>query len=271
VYWKALHFDFRQSRSKAGLIFSRIIFVFSFAPAVVTLIVVAMQDGFQHADVYMNFLCRFLVTAALCGMAVIIASNASASIGRERNKRTLDDLLLTDLSTDEILTQKWWACVVVIRWGVVWVAVHWLLGLLTGGLHILAIPVLILEWVVYVTFAASLGMYFAARMYTAQGANGGAGLVGFGLGGLPLMIGLLLRLVSDRYLVYLFPVFVSPPAVLGAAALAGFDLDPNRSVILPILAPVVAGTLVSMAMYVVLARKLWLGARWWFPRMVGRR
>jgi hypothetical protein len=271
VYWKALHFDFRQSRSRAGLIIARIIFALSFAPVGVALAVLAM-DGFRGVDIVLNILCRILATAALCGMAVIVASNASASIGRERNKRTLDELLLTDLTTDEILTQKWWACVVVIRWGVVWVAIHWLLGVLTGGLHILAIPVLILEWVVYVTFAASLGMYFAARMYTAQGANGGTGLVGFGLGVLPLMIGLLVRLVSDRAFIYLYPIFVSPPAVLGAAAFSPFDLDQKQhSVFLSILAPVIAGTLVSMVIYVVLARKLWHGARWWFPRMVGRR
>jgi hypothetical protein len=270
VLWKALYFDFRQYRSAFGRAFVRIVFVLSFSPMVVALVIDYMLNDFRDAADIMHAVCRLGVTLALSGMWIIIAGQASASIGRERHKRTLDELLLTDLSTDEILTQKWWGSIGVVRWGLVWVAIHWLVAVLLGGLHILAVPVLMLEWALYATLTANLGLYFAARTYTVQQANGGTGLVGFGCAALPALLGLLVvavRGASDS--LFMLPVFASPPAALGLSAFSAQDLvklqkDPS------FWAPAIIGALAGLPVYGLLARRLWRGACWWFPRTVGR-
>jgi ABC-type Na+ efflux pump permease subunit len=270
VLWKALHLDFRQYRTAAGRVFVRVVFLLSFAPMLVALAVNAVLNGFRGADKVMNVMCRGLGTMALCGMALVIAQQASASIGRERRRQTLDELLLTDLSTDEILSQKWLGSVGVVRWGLVWVAVHWLVGVLTGGLHILAVPVLALEWVVYAAFAASLGMYFAARTRTLQQANAGTGLVGFAAVVVPLGVGMLiLAATGSQEEMFILPIFLAPPAALGLSAFSAEDLK-NLSGQAAWAVPAIAGAVLGLVLYGWWAWRLWRGARRWFPRTVGR-
>src|SRR5207249_11712058 len=104
-------------------------FVLSFTPLAVTLVILAIVGGWRQLPTIMNqAFVRGLGTLVLAGVLVMIASSASGCIAAERRKRTLDDLLLTELSTDEILAQKWWASIVVVRWALVWVAVHWVVA-----------------------------------------------------------------------------------------------------------------------------------------------
>jgi ABC-type Na+ efflux pump permease subunit len=272
VLWKAVHFDFRQYRSAIGRVMTRLVFLLSFTPLAVTL-------GFSYWYSFgprvlaesMNVVMRGLVTAALSGLLLVLAGQAAGCIGRERQKRTLDDLLLTDLTTEEILGQKWWASIVVIRWVLVWVAVHWAVGLATGGLHPLAVPVLVLEWAAYAAFVLSLGVYWAARMPTARAAGVGTGLVGFAVAGLPVVAALLLLLwLGDPGEVVGVPLlFVSPPAAMGASAFTAQDLA-TWSRHARLVVPSSAAIAVSAVVLAVLGRRFWRGACWWFPRRVGR-
>ena len=49
-------------------------------------------------------------------------------------------LLTTPLTTQQILTAKWLGCLWGLRWPAVWLGSIYVIGLVTGGLSILAIP-----------------------------------------------------------------------------------------------------------------------------------
>jgi hypothetical protein len=48
-----------------------------------------------------------------------------------------------------------------VRWAWLWLGLLWLLGLCTGGLHPLALPLLPLAWVIYAAGVASIGVWFS--------------------------------------------------------------------------------------------------------------
>src|SRR5262249_14863074 len=48
-----------------------------------------------------------------------------------------------------------------VRRGWLWLGALWVVGLLTGGLHPLALPLLVVTWFVYAAFLAGLGTWFS--------------------------------------------------------------------------------------------------------------
>jgi ABC-type transport system involved in multi-copper enzyme maturation permease subunit len=273
VLWKALYFDYRQVRSAAGRVIARCIFLLSFAPLICAVVISGILDRFHTIAKFTNSLCRGLVTAALCGMLIIIAGQAAAAVGRERRKKTLDDLLLTDLSTDEILAQKWLGSIGVVRWGLAWVAVHWVVGVVTGGLHPLAVPALAVEWSAYAGLAASLGLYFAARTRTVNQASTGTGLAGFALAVLPLVVATVMAGLMYRQAwgwLFVVPLGMSPPAALGLSA---FSLKEPAEYLTGggtvAIAAGAAGVALSVALSGLLAWRLWRGACEAFERSRG--
>jgi ABC-type Na+ efflux pump permease subunit len=270
VLWKALYFDYRHARSAAGRVVARFIFLLSFAPVICAAVISGILDRFHNIGKVTNGLCRGLVTVALCGMLVVIAGQASAAVARERRKKTLDDLLLTDLSTDEILAQKWLGSIGVVRWGLLWVAVHWFVGVVTGGLDPLAVPVLAVEWSAYAALTASLGLYFAARTRTVNQASTGTGLAGFALAVLPLVVGFAwVGLAQAQGLLFWVPLCLSPPAALTVSA---FSLREPAEYLRsngPDVAAGAAGVAASVVLAGLLAWRLWRGACDWFERSRG--
>jgi len=275
VLWKALYFDFRQVRSVAGRSFARVVFLLSFLPVAAVIVEWAMSGGrwFRLPDVMNEFIVRGLGTMVLSGLLVMIAAYTSGSIAGERRKKTLDDLLLTDLSAEEILGQKWWASFLVLRWGLVWVGIHWLVAMLTGGLSPLAVPVLVLEWSAYAACAASLGIYCAVRWPKARQAGVWTGILGFLAAILPVFVALLVSIAAEDSAREgwwgILPGAMSPPVALGVSGFYGDDLrdmiEKNR----PQLALLVIGAATSIVLSVLLSRLLWRRACQRFRRAVG--
>jgi ABC-type transport system involved in multi-copper enzyme maturation permease subunit len=271
VLWKTLHFDFRQFRTAAGRALGQVVFLLSFTPLAVALGITAATGTWGTLPRVTNVLVRGLGTAALAGACLIIAAHASGCIARERRRRTLEELLLTDLSTSEILAQKWWASVAVVRWALVWVVIHWAVAVVCGGLHPLAVPALAVEWVAYAAFAASLGVYWAARMPTARAAGVGTGLIGFAAAAGPIVAGTAIGIATDgQGGWFALPGGLSPLAALGVSAftrpeLAGMLPGHRRELVM-----IVAGITAGVVLYAALAWRLWRGACRWFPRTVGR-
>jgi ABC-type transport system involved in multi-copper enzyme maturation permease subunit len=99
-------------------------------------------------------------------MLLGIAIRAAVSLGGERDRQTFDSLMTTPLSNTEILFAKWLGSIVGLR-KVFWLLVIvWIMGLATGGLSLLAVPVLVLAIGVYAAFFASLGLAIAASSKT---------------------------------------------------------------------------------------------------------
>ena len=94
--------------------------------------------------------------------------HAARSVGSERDRQTLDSLLTTQLRPAEIIGGKWWGSFLSGRWIFVWLVIHWCLGMLPFALYPLAIPLLMLETIVYAAFAASLGLYCSVRFATTR-------------------------------------------------------------------------------------------------------
>jgi ABC-type transport system involved in multi-copper enzyme maturation permease subunit len=114
----------------------------------------------------MNVYVRVVSTLLSCVLLLGIAIRAASSIGAERDKQTLDSLLAAPLSDTEIVFAKWLGSIASVRWMFGLLCVIWFIGAVTGGLHVAAVPALILELVIYGGFMASLGMFFAATTKT---------------------------------------------------------------------------------------------------------
>jgi ABC-type transport system involved in multi-copper enzyme maturation permease subunit len=258
VYWKALHFDFRQHRTAAGRAFGQVVFGLSFTPVIMTLAVLAYFGQWSDVPKVMNqMFARGFGTMVMAGVLAMIAAQASSCIARERRKQTLDDLLLTDLTTREILAQKWWASILVVRPALVWVGIHWVLAVVTGGLQPLAVPLLVVEWSAYAAFAASLGVYWAARMPTARAAGVPTGLIGFAAVAAPVVVGILTWVATDgRGGLFVLPGSMSPPMALWLSAFMAKDFTDAREVV-PLIA---AGVTASVVTAAVVSRQFWRGA-----------
>lgn len=90
-----------------------------------------------------------------------VATRASGCVSSERDRQTLDALYTSPMTSDDILAGKWLGCVLSVRYGWVWLGLVWGLGVLTGGLHVLTLPLLIGAWFVYAAFVACLGLWFS--------------------------------------------------------------------------------------------------------------
>jgi hypothetical protein len=96
-----------------------------------------------------------------CLLLVGVAVRAATSVSSERDRLTWDSLLTTTLEASSILFAKWLGCVFSVRWGWLWLGVIWGLGSLLGGLHALALPLLVLAWMIYAGLLAVVGLWFS--------------------------------------------------------------------------------------------------------------
>src|SRR5205814_7005128 len=92
----------------------------------------------------MNAWVRVVGTIVACLLLLAVAIRATTSLPSEKQKQTFDMLLTTSLELDAILFGKWMGSLLSIRWGWLWLGSILGLGLLTGGLNILALPLLAL-------------------------------------------------------------------------------------------------------------------------------
>ncbi len=104
---------------------------------------------------------RFVGTCVACFLLLAVAVRAAGSITGERERQTLGSLLTTPLGSDAILFGKWLGSILSVRLAWLWLGTITFLGLVTGGLHVLALPGLLLAWAVYAAFLATLGLWFS--------------------------------------------------------------------------------------------------------------
>jgi ABC-type transport system involved in multi-copper enzyme maturation permease subunit len=109
----------------------------------------------------MNLLVRSYTAAIGCVGLLAVLVRASTGFTGERDKQTWDALLLTPLARSGILWAKWVGSIGCARWGVAWLMAIWAIGILTGGMHLLAFPVALTAWLIYAAFFASLGVWLS--------------------------------------------------------------------------------------------------------------
>jgi ABC-type transport system involved in multi-copper enzyme maturation permease subunit len=176
------------------------------------------------------------MTGALvaCVLLIAVAVRASTSISGERDRQTLDNLLTTPLEGTTILRAKWLGNMLSVRSGWVWLAVIWGLGVVQGDLDTLAVPLLVLAWVIYGSVFATLGLWFSLSCRTSQRATVLTVLAALGVGvGFTIIPFGLLRTPGglsrfDKFLEYanFLQIGLTPPAVFGELlAFRSFSAD----------------------------------------------
>jgi ABC-type transport system involved in multi-copper enzyme maturation permease subunit len=109
---------------------------------------------------------RVAGTGVACLLLLAVAVRAAGSVSGERDRQTLDGLLTTPLDSDSILFAKWLGAITSVRRGWVWLGAVWVLGLVTLGLHPVALLLLAATWLVYAAFVAGLGLWFSVTSRT---------------------------------------------------------------------------------------------------------
>ena len=175
----------------------------------------------------MNIYVRIAGTLLATLLVLAIGVRAAGSIGAEREKQTMDGLLSSPLDVSAIIRAKWWGSIHSGRWLFFLLGIVWCMGLITGGMSVLALPLMLaLVWT-YAAFMASLGLFFAAATKTSLRAmmqtlgtalfvGGGhwfccAAPIGFMTGGGG----------PGSEWVYAFLAGLTPPAVLAISAFQG--------------------------------------------------
>jgi ABC-type transport system involved in multi-copper enzyme maturation permease subunit len=109
----------------------------------------------------MNLWVRVVGTGVACLTLLAVAVRASTSVGGERDRQTFDSLLTSPLDSTPILFAKWLGSILSVRWAWLWLGLIAGLGLVTGGLHPIALPLLLMAWVIYAAVLASIGLWFS--------------------------------------------------------------------------------------------------------------
>src|SRR5438132_3033262 len=109
-------------------------------------------------DVFTNGLARYFGSGLACLMLMGVAVRAAGTFTSERDRQTLDSLLMTTLANRDILFGKWLGSILGVRKGWLVLGPIYSLALFAGGLHPLALPALLAAWFIYAAFLAGLGM-----------------------------------------------------------------------------------------------------------------
>jgi ABC-type transport system involved in multi-copper enzyme maturation permease subunit len=160
--WKELYAEpmLRFNRLSVSIV-GAIIFFFFFASGFVLLAVWVVSSIDGLLDRHMNVAVRIIVPSVSCLLLLGVAVRSAGCLGGERDRDTLDSLLTTPVENGDILWSKWLGSVLSSRklwWYPLAVCV---VGLVTGGLSLLAMPLLVIATGVYAMFLASLGLWFS--------------------------------------------------------------------------------------------------------------
>lgn len=167
MMWKERHIESRFHMGKIGVAMFVLLalIVLGFGMFILAYFG-ASGSGKPELMEMMNVYVRVAGTLLTLLLVVVIGVRASGSIGSERERQTIDGLLASPLEINAIIRAKWWGSIHSGRWLFYLLCMVWLFGLVAGGLHILALPLLLVLVWIYAAFMASLGMFFAAASKT---------------------------------------------------------------------------------------------------------
>jgi ABC-type transport system involved in multi-copper enzyme maturation permease subunit len=178
VLWKEIYCESRPRRRWLALFFSRWFFYASFFPGWFYLVLSLDGSTFVGLATRTGFLLRYPGTLVVGLLCLRVGMQAARSIGGERERQTLDSLLTTQLTPDEIVRQKWWGSLLAGRRVFFWLLIQWGLATAFLALHWVSLAALVVETLVFAGFAVSLGMYCGARCATTRHAITATILIG---------------------------------------------------------------------------------------------
>ena len=194
MLWKEIFIESGLRLNALGRIILLVLIIGSFIPVVLIFNEVMNQTSWgrgpfsvgswEMLSTSMNIWVRVVGSFVACLTLLAVAARASSSISNERDRQTFDALLTTPLDSNSILFAKWIGNLVSIRWAWLWLGAIYALGLCTGGLHPLALPLLLGAWLVYAFVVSGIGLWFSMVSRNSLRATLGTllGTVGAGVG-----------------------------------------------------------------------------------------
>jgi ABC-type transport system involved in multi-copper enzyme maturation permease subunit len=159
MLWKEIHAEPGIRWNWLGRLLVGFFVVASFVPAAFMIAESWHRDGWARLGREINEWLRVTGTLVSCLMLLAVAVRAAGAISGERDRQTLDGLLTTPLDSDTILSAKWAGSIWSVRGGWLWLAGIAGIGLVTEGLHPLAVLLLAAAWIVYAAVFALVGLW----------------------------------------------------------------------------------------------------------------
>ncbi len=223
----------------------------------------------SHLHDYMNGWVRIVGTGVACLTLLAVGVRASSSISGEREKQTFDSLLTCPLDSTGILSAKLLGSIASVRLGWLWLGAIWGLGLVSGGLNLLALPLLLGAWLIHAAVVAMIGLWFSMNCTSSMRATVmtlvATTMAGVGHWLIWLCCGTVFILAGDapgRSLedLLLLHAGFTPPVQLGILAFHGRELD------------FITNDLMKVFIFSILGLFFWgfVGLAMWFALLVPR-
>ncbi len=260
LFWKEYYFGLRPH---SHLVFWLLSTVFLFAPlGLGGLVMLVVSAGRMNGDFEaLGYFCRFY--AVVCALFYILwsAFRAAGTVARERQNKTLDELLTIPIERTSILGFKWlgsalhgWMFAAFFG-GVV------LFGAITTGMHIAGAILIVGAVLVHGFFWTTLGLYFSVVCRTVLSAYMRLGLTLVLVIILTALYGGVVRFDSDELSGYFLACGMNPLACWWVLGFTSHELNSYE-----ISKAAVGGCLLGVLIYALLAVSLWLLAYGKFQR-----
>jgi ABC-type Na+ efflux pump permease subunit len=163
VQWRELHVE---AGPQMHWLARGVLFLFVFLSFLPLALIYTDGNSLAHRESESNYWVRTVGTLIACLLLLAVSVRAACSLTGERQKQTLDSLLTTPLESREILGGKWLGAVGSNHPGWCWLGCIGLFAMCSGGLSVMAVPMLTICWFIQASFMASLGLYFSVRCRT---------------------------------------------------------------------------------------------------------
>jgi ABC-type transport system involved in multi-copper enzyme maturation permease subunit len=236
--WKELYAEPMFRFNRTGMVVtSTFVFCCLLGGAFILMAYLATASVLGNWDQYGNHAVRYLGTFVACLFLTGVGLRASGCLTGERDRDTLVSLLVTPLTNGAILWAKWWGSVLSGRKLWWYLAIIWVAGLLSGGLHPIALLVLVFAWVTYAMFLASMGLWFSLVSRSTLRATIWTLLTMAGLSIGPLIFGYVCDVIEQianprahsSWMGELVTPWLSPPVTLYTLEFYERDFEPTPS------------------------------------------
>lgn len=176
MIWKEVHVESSFRAGWGGKVVLFLIAALSLVPAMIIAYDVYFDQAnrlirpspasLQRFAERMNEYIRTVSTLVASLLFLAAAIRGAGSVRGEKDKQTFDSLMTSPLSVREILWGKWWGCMLGNRMGLIWLGMVWGIGLLSGGLHPWAVPLLVAALAVFLSGFAWIGIWCSINCST---------------------------------------------------------------------------------------------------------
>ena len=158
MLWKEIHIEGQSGRSWIAMIAGGLLALLTIGSGLLVLgqyLWNQMLGGgmdFRSLPEDMNIWFRIAGSGVASLMLLMVGVRASTSITTELERDTFDALVAKPLSAQTILPSKLVGSLISLRMGWIWFGCMLAIGIFTGGVHLLAVPIVITAWFIYAAF-----------------------------------------------------------------------------------------------------------------------